>query len=142
MDIIEDECREEPRRIIENILQEWLEGKGMPRKWESLIKTLRETELPFQAKETAAKVSQSSSSMYVQYCSCQTFMCLLCQMHMFEVTTLLYVRMYTCMVIEPQSRKPHHQLSWHECSHTLSGPFCSWSQIRHLHMCIHLHSSL
>ena len=64
MDTIEDECREEPRRIIEKILQEWLEGEGLPRKWESLIKSLRETELPFQAKEIAAKVSQSSSSMY------------------------------------------------------------------------------
>ena len=64
MDAIEDECRGKPERITRKILQEWLEGKGLPVTWESLVQTLRETELPFQAKEIAAKVSQSSSGMY------------------------------------------------------------------------------
>ena len=40
VDIIEDECRGKPERIVLKILQEWLEGKGLPVTWESLIQTL------------------------------------------------------------------------------------------------------
>ena len=71
VDAIDDECRGKPERIVLGILQEWLEGKGLPLTWESLVQTLRDTGLSFHAGEIAAKVSQSSSSMYVQYCSCQ-----------------------------------------------------------------------
>ena len=42
VDIIEDECRGKPERIVLKILQEWLEGKGLPVTWESLIQTLRD----------------------------------------------------------------------------------------------------
>ena len=45
MNIIEDECRGKPERIVLRILQEWLEGKGLPVTWESLIQTLRDTDL-------------------------------------------------------------------------------------------------
>ena len=45
VDIIEDECHGKPERITRKILQEWLEGKGIPLTWESLIKTLRDTGL-------------------------------------------------------------------------------------------------
>ena len=42
---IEDECRGKPERIVLMILQEWLEAKGLPVTWESLIQTLRDTDL-------------------------------------------------------------------------------------------------
>ena len=45
VDAIEDECRGKPERITRKILQEWMEGKGLPLTWESLIKTLRDTGL-------------------------------------------------------------------------------------------------
>jgi hypothetical protein len=45
VDAIEDECRGKPERIVLRILQEWLEGKGLPVTWESLIQTLRDTDL-------------------------------------------------------------------------------------------------
>ena len=54
MRIIEDECREKPERIVMKILQEWLEGKGLPVRWESLIQTLRETDLSVLAEEIEA----------------------------------------------------------------------------------------
>ena len=46
VDSIEDECRGKPERICHRILQEWLEGKGLPVTWETLIQTLRDTGLP------------------------------------------------------------------------------------------------
>ena len=45
VDIIEDECRGKPERIVRKILQEWLEEKGLPVTWESLIQTLRDADL-------------------------------------------------------------------------------------------------
>ena len=45
VNVIEDECRGKPERIVQRILQEWLEGKGLPVTWESLIQTLRDTGL-------------------------------------------------------------------------------------------------
>ena len=55
VDAIEDECRGKPERITRKILQEWMEGKGLPLTWESLIKTLRDTGLSTLADEIAAK---------------------------------------------------------------------------------------
>ena len=52
--IIEDECRGKPERIVQRILQEWLEGKGLPVTWESLIQTLRDTDLSVVADEIEA----------------------------------------------------------------------------------------
>ena len=49
---IENECYGRPERIVLKVLQEWLEGKGlMPVTWETLIKTLRNTELNLMADE-------------------------------------------------------------------------------------------
>ena len=42
---IDDECRGKSDRIILKILQEWLEGKGLPVTWQSLVQTLRDTGL-------------------------------------------------------------------------------------------------
>ena len=42
---IEEECRPNTERIVRKILQEWLEGKGLPVTWESLIQTLRDIDL-------------------------------------------------------------------------------------------------
>ena len=38
-------CLGDPEDVVLRILQEWLEGKGLPLTWESLIKTLRDTGL-------------------------------------------------------------------------------------------------
>ena len=45
MDSIEEYCRGNPEKITRKILQEWVEGKGLPVTWESLVQTLRETGL-------------------------------------------------------------------------------------------------
>ena len=42
---IEDECHCKTQRIICKILQEWLEGNGLPVTWQSLIETLRDSDL-------------------------------------------------------------------------------------------------
>ena len=42
---IDDECRGKSDRIIVKILQEWIEGKGIPVTWETLVQTLRDTGL-------------------------------------------------------------------------------------------------
>ena len=42
---IEHDCHMQSGPIIRKILQEWLEGKGLPVTWESLIQTLRDVEL-------------------------------------------------------------------------------------------------
>ena len=55
VDTIEDACGGKPERITRKILQEWMEGKGLPLTWESLIKTLRDTGLSTLADEIAAK---------------------------------------------------------------------------------------
>ena len=52
--MIEDECRGRPERIVLRILQEWLEGKGLPVTWESLIQTLRDTDLSVLADQIQA----------------------------------------------------------------------------------------
>ena len=54
VDIIDTECRGKPERIVLKILQEWLEGKGLPVTWESLIQTLRDTDLSVLADQIQA----------------------------------------------------------------------------------------
>jgi hypothetical protein len=54
VDAIDDECRGKPERITLKILQEWLEGKGLPVTWESLIQTLRDTDLSVLADQIQA----------------------------------------------------------------------------------------
>ena len=51
---IDDECRGKSDRIILRILQEWLEGKGLPVTWESLVKTLRNIDLSVLADQIQA----------------------------------------------------------------------------------------
>ena len=48
-------CQGDPEDVVLRILQEWMEGKGLPLTWESLIKTLRDTGLSTLADEIAAK---------------------------------------------------------------------------------------
>ena len=43
---MDTEFQKNSERIILKILQEWLEGKGLPVSWETLVKTLRDTGLP------------------------------------------------------------------------------------------------
>ena len=52
--IIEDECFRKPENITCRILQEWVQGKGLPVTWESLVETLRDIDLPVLAEEMAA----------------------------------------------------------------------------------------
>ena len=53
--IIENDCRGKSETITLRILQEWMEGKGWPVTWESLIKALRDAGLTTLADEIAAK---------------------------------------------------------------------------------------
>ena len=48
-------CLGDPEDVVLRILQEWMEGKGLPLTWESLIQTLRDTGLSTLADEIAAK---------------------------------------------------------------------------------------
>ena len=56
--------------VILRILQEWLEGKGLPVSWETLVKTLRDTGLPALAdtihdtKNVVITSSHSHSHLY------------------------------------------------------------------------------
>ena len=47
-------CLGEPEDVLLRILQEWLEGKGLPVTWESLIQTLRDTDLSVLAEQIHA----------------------------------------------------------------------------------------
>ena len=51
---IEEKCSWDPQRIMVRVLQEWLEGKGLPVTWESLIQTLRDTDLSVLADQIQA----------------------------------------------------------------------------------------
>ena len=42
VDIIVDDCRGKIEKIVRSILKEWLNGKGKPVTWETLIDTLRD----------------------------------------------------------------------------------------------------
>ena len=47
-------CLGDPEDVMLRILQEWLEGKGLPVTWESLIQTLRDTDLSVLADQIQA----------------------------------------------------------------------------------------
>ena len=55
---IELECAKEPARIVKCILSEWLQGRGSPVGWKSLIRALEDADL----KIFACKVKESYSS--------------------------------------------------------------------------------
>ena len=42
---LEQECLRNPETIVLKILNKWMEGRGLPVMWESLIKTLRDVNL-------------------------------------------------------------------------------------------------
>lgn len=46
----------DPEEVMQHILREWLKGKGLPVTWESLIKTLRDTQLTVLADEVKAAI--------------------------------------------------------------------------------------
>ena len=46
-------CLGDPEDVVLRILQEWMEGKGLPLTWESLVKTLRDTGLSTLADQIA-----------------------------------------------------------------------------------------
>lgn len=45
MESIVDECRGNPERVTQRVLQEWIAGRGLPVTWQTLIRTLRDSEL-------------------------------------------------------------------------------------------------
>ena len=47
-------CFGNPEDVMLMVLQEWLEGKGLPVTWESLIQTLRDTDLSVLADQIQA----------------------------------------------------------------------------------------
>ena len=54
IDSIEEYCLRNPEKITRKILQEWIEGKGLPVTWESLIQTLRDAGLSVLADQIQA----------------------------------------------------------------------------------------
>ena len=54
VDAIEEYCRGNAGKITRKILQEWLEGKGLPMTWESLVQTLRNINLSVLADQIEA----------------------------------------------------------------------------------------
>ena len=47
-------CLGYPEDVVLRILQEWLEGKGLPVTWEALVQTLRDTDLSVLADQIQA----------------------------------------------------------------------------------------
>ena len=47
-------CLGDPEDLVLRIFQEWLEGKGLPVRWDSLIQTLRDTDFSVLAEEIEA----------------------------------------------------------------------------------------
>ena len=47
-------CLANPEDVMLMVLQEWLEGKGLPVTWKSLIQTLRDTDLSVLADQIEA----------------------------------------------------------------------------------------
>ena len=51
---IEHDCHWQSEPIVRKILQEWLEGKGLPVTWESLVQTLQNIDLSVLADQIQA----------------------------------------------------------------------------------------
>ena len=54
VDSIEEYCLRNPEKITRKLLQEWLQGKGLPVTWASLVQTLRDTGLSVLADQIQA----------------------------------------------------------------------------------------
>ena len=61
MENIDSACRGKPEDIVTRILQEWLQGKGRPLSWSSLITTLRECDLNSLAEKICVEKGTSST---------------------------------------------------------------------------------
>ena len=55
MKSIEHECAQKPETIVKTVLSHWLQGKGLPVKWETLVQTLRDVDLNVLAEKVATK---------------------------------------------------------------------------------------
>ena len=51
---LKKECQGVAEDVLLRILQEWLEGKGLPVTWQTLVQTLRNTKLSALADEIQA----------------------------------------------------------------------------------------
>ena len=51
MAIISENCRGRPEEMAMEVLREWLAGKGVEVSWDSLIATLKKSELPLMAQQ-------------------------------------------------------------------------------------------
>ena len=56
MDNLKHQHRGNPSEIVMGILQDWLVGKGLAPTWQSLIQTLRDSDLNLLAAEIAANI--------------------------------------------------------------------------------------
>ena len=56
MGIIENDCHERTEQIVQRILEEWLQGKGLPVTWGSLIQTLEDINLTLLANKIKATI--------------------------------------------------------------------------------------
>ena len=57
MPSLREECLGSPEKVVMSILREWVQGKGLPVTWESLIQSLRDSGLSTLADEIATAKS-------------------------------------------------------------------------------------
>ena len=55
---ITERCHGDPEKIAFEVLREWLEGKGVEVSWDSLIATLRDSELSLMAEQIQMALNQ------------------------------------------------------------------------------------
>ena len=92
MDAIEDECRRRPKRIGLRILQEWLAGKGLPVDWQTLIDTLRYSDI-----STLANTVQGEDSIPLTADALDTEYILYMLEHRHHDGTLMMNVLYLCL---------------------------------------------
>ena len=63
MAIISENCRGRPKDMAMEVLKEWLAGKGVEVSWDSLIATLRDSELP----EMAERIQMALDKLWSIY---------------------------------------------------------------------------
>ena len=51
MAIIKERCRGDPKKIIVDVLTDWLQGKGVVVSWENLVRILRDCNISLLAKQ-------------------------------------------------------------------------------------------
>ena len=94
----ERECQGNPEGVMLRILQEWLEGKGLPVTWESLVQTLRDIDLAVLAdKIQALKIPAGGKRGQGRYMYIADFL----NLHLYQGRTKYYLAFkqavqYTC----------------------------------------------